>query len=409
MAVLINRPVDSNPDTIAWQILLNRVDRVSNGWGIVDFTEKQSEAVPLIMAGSRFELNGSYWECLQDEVIEEWTNTPYGWVYAYAVPNLDNTLVRFIWSNEKPVFRVDRGGYFHPTRNERCILSARKSTESGCLCKALYGVRGMQYQLGANTRDAVLILNTEQDITIPVEAGWYRISGRGGIGGRTGTSGQGGDDGSTGVGYTINLTFTQGNPPQPTSWSIAKGSITHSARQGRAGLNGGTVPAPVVPVIPQRSVWLDEGILTVIKGRAGRNGSNGGSGSAGTAGINSQADLDYPYKGRAAGGFGGYGGVGMKGETGEPTMFFNNGKLIGYFYGGDGSGYATRGRPGQHQNFLTGMASSSTAATVIEYHVATSQDLGSSPSGADGSNGSSLLSTRETDNYTITLYAMGYI
>jgi hypothetical protein len=118
MAERIPEPASTNPQTLDWQALLNKLVKTTGSFFLVQLTNLDNENEPMVKAGSRFELNGSFMEVITDEAIIGFDDIPDGRVaYIYAVPNSPNpgeaSTCDFQYDVTPPVFDVAKGGLFN--------------------------------------------------------------------------------------------------------------------------------------------------------------------------------------------------------------------------------------------------------------------------------------------------------
>jgi hypothetical protein len=359
MAVMISEPVDSNPMTEDWQRLLSKLTATTGGLFLLDFTEKQSLDVPMILAGSRFELNGSFYKVENDEEIQDFSEIDNGQAYVYAesIGN-GNLAVQFYFDNAAPTFQVAKGGWYHPAENKRCIMSCFKENDTNCRLKALMGCETPFYDVPVEQTGVQIATNTNaQSLKINIEAGWYRVEIKGANGGNGGTGGSNG---------AFSRTVGGGNNSQ---------TITLAAQAGTNGSAGSTGQTKTL------FLWLEKGTVELKAGRTGANGANGGVGTSG----NSPGD----------------GGNGGDGGDGEESLLLNNGKIVASQPGANG-GQGGYGRSGF--NMTTPATITWTMPNVPQqqsqtYHTV-SQRLAS---GANGANGSGY---QNTITGAVTLFAL---
>lgn len=113
MATAITEPAIINPETIDWQALLAKVTKVSGGMMLARLTNFENTSEPAVDAGSRFEINGSYYEVTSEEAITGWAALAVGVVYIYAVPS--GASASFIFSATAPTYDTAKGGWFNGT------------------------------------------------------------------------------------------------------------------------------------------------------------------------------------------------------------------------------------------------------------------------------------------------------
>jgi hypothetical protein len=130
MASRIQEPISTNPQTNDWQALLNKLTKTTGSFFLVQLSNLDNDDEPFVLAGSRFELNGSFMEVITDEPILGFDDIPDGSVaYVYAVPNSANpseaAYCDFHYDVTPPVFDVARGGLFNGAN--RVIAWLRKN------------------------------------------------------------------------------------------------------------------------------------------------------------------------------------------------------------------------------------------------------------------------------------------
>lgn len=124
MATRIVEPASSNPQTTDWQNLLNKLTKTTGAHYIVGFTNMDNIDEPEVVKGSRFEINGSFFEVTANEAITGWDDIVNERIaYVYAIPNSPNpeemSSCVFAYSITKPTLDVALGGLFDGTN--RCI------------------------------------------------------------------------------------------------------------------------------------------------------------------------------------------------------------------------------------------------------------------------------------------------
>ena len=371
---MILEPADSNPDTTAWMQLLSKLTSTTRGLFLVDFTEKRTSEIPKIVAGSMFELNGSFYQVPADEEIVNYNSVGNGFTYAYAEA-MGSGIARFFFDGTPPEYQVQKGGWYHPEQNMRCLMSCYKQSNTLCRTKALIGAETPFFSEPIDTT-GVQIANTntiQRIIKMDVEAGYYRVVIKGANGGNGGTGGTAG---------------------QTRRWTNSTNSTTESNPQigteGSAGSTGQT---------KEIILWLDKGSVTLIAGRTGTNGANGANGETSP----SQAG----YAGWKTGGMGGSGG---NGADGEDSILLNNGKIVVIQPGGNGGiggngGQATRLASAQVyvQDELTGGL-----RPILSHNLSIHEVMSANPNrqanGANGANGSGYLSASITGS--VSLFAL---
>jgi len=135
MVVKIEEPRKDQADLSDWHKILSRTTFQGGGFIVFDYSNKQNSNIPQILAGSRFEFNSAFYRLEQNETILNWSGISNGWCYAYLRLRNDGN-AEFYWSNNKPVFNVAKGGWFHSSNNERAIMFCYKLSDTTCRNKA---------------------------------------------------------------------------------------------------------------------------------------------------------------------------------------------------------------------------------------------------------------------------------
>ena len=121
MGTIIKMPSQAEPDTADWRTLLDMMVKISGSFMLVRFSQSGSQ--PMILKGSRFEINQSFYECTEDEAIPGWGNIGNNTsIYVYAYPNAD--VVTFAYSPAEPALDTIKGGLFSDAN--RCIGMVNK-------------------------------------------------------------------------------------------------------------------------------------------------------------------------------------------------------------------------------------------------------------------------------------------
>ncbi|MDR0486002.1 MAG: hypothetical protein LBH29_04675 [Elusimicrobiota bacterium] len=123
MANKITESAEINPQNTDWQNLISKTIKLGGGYNFAQFSAMDTDAAPQVLAGSRFEINGSFYQCVSNESI---TGTPAANVvnYVYAIPN--GSSCSFQYSATAPTFQPQKGGWYNG--NNRALL---KFTMSG--------------------------------------------------------------------------------------------------------------------------------------------------------------------------------------------------------------------------------------------------------------------------------------
>jgi len=132
MGSIIQEPIDVNPATADWQRLLARTTFQGGGFFQLMVTNLNTTAAPQIMAGSRFEMNGSFYRVAGNlNILDPITaNATGAWQFIYAIP-LANGTCEYRWRVTVPVFDVTKNGWYHPNdRMERCVIKCYRRAEA---------------------------------------------------------------------------------------------------------------------------------------------------------------------------------------------------------------------------------------------------------------------------------------
>ena len=190
MAVLVQEPADSLPGTGDWQQQLRRTSLSLRGFFALDVTEKSTDRIPRIIAGSMFEMDGSLWRVPETDSQGIRWNTGIGFntfVFCYA-QQIDTQSVEFVWHAEEPEYDPVRKGWYSGTVPGRCVLSAYRRSPVHILCKALRGADFLSApthtpppidfppDIISTLQQVVFILTVAGDIVIQsarVQPGWY--------------------------------------------------------------------------------------------------------------------------------------------------------------------------------------------------------------------------------------------
>jgi hypothetical protein len=138
MAVLINEPANFNPQTEDWQNIILKSTKLGGGYIFVFFSEMDTPNEPQVLAGSRFELNGSFYEVLEDETIQgEPENKQVN--YVYGVPSDTGATCIFKYSDQEPSFNVRKGGWFYGKNRALLVFWFDNAEGKGFMDKKLVG------------------------------------------------------------------------------------------------------------------------------------------------------------------------------------------------------------------------------------------------------------------------------
>ena len=89
MAVRITEPAEVNPGTQDWQDSLHKLTKTTGGLLLLGLTNMDNGLKPAVAAGSRFEINGNFFEIPSDEEITG-ALPANGVYYIYAKTNYAN-------------------------------------------------------------------------------------------------------------------------------------------------------------------------------------------------------------------------------------------------------------------------------------------------------------------------------
>ena len=124
MANRIVEPASTDPDTIDWQNALNKLTKTTGSFLMVGLTNIDNDNEPMVMEGSKFEINGAFFEVSVNETITGYDLIPVGkTAYIYAIPNTPDpisvSLCTFEYSETLPTLNLAKGGWFDGIN--RCI------------------------------------------------------------------------------------------------------------------------------------------------------------------------------------------------------------------------------------------------------------------------------------------------
>jgi len=139
MATRIPTPAITGPNINDWQTLLTMNEKISGSFMVLNIVASDGNNQPTVMRGSRFEINGSFFEvtAVNGNVVGSagggiaWGSLTINQVFfIYAQPQGDTA--RFIYASQAPVFDPMRGGLFGPAGNadlgpSRCIGQVRRT------------------------------------------------------------------------------------------------------------------------------------------------------------------------------------------------------------------------------------------------------------------------------------------
>ena len=373
MAVMIPEPIDNNPMTEDWQKLLFKLTATAGGFHIIDIDNNEN-APPAIAAGSRLEINGSFYAVLSPDDLHEYHSLQHGFFWIYAQPNnetLGGNTASFYCTKLEPNWDVHKGGWFF-TENKRAVAYCYKNNAG-----KLYSWVPITGKVIAYDRCAPDINDPLPDTPVfsrtvkgewftPLPKGWYAVDMSSGGGG--GNGGRGGDGaGAVGGGGVANqfnrivrAFFHEGESPlfvkvggsgfnggSGASGGSGSGNNGGSGGGGGSGSGEETSCGDIRTGIVRNGSGGDGGTGSgggtsggAGASGAGRNGLNGSAGSAGAAqgpanGGNGANQGNWGAGG-GGGGAGGINGVGSNGGAGGTTT--GTGNRGGGGGGGGGAG-----------------------------------------------------------------------
>lgn len=126
MATAIPMPANTSPDVPDWQALLALVIKLGGGAKLARLTNFENTSEPQVAAGSRFEINGTYFEVTSNESITGWSGLSNGPAFIYAVPS--GSTASFAFSATAPTYDTAKGGWFNSAN--RCLWRLYKGGAS---------------------------------------------------------------------------------------------------------------------------------------------------------------------------------------------------------------------------------------------------------------------------------------
>ncbi len=136
MAVLIPEPASTAPAIGDWQALILKDTKSAGGAELTcRLTNWDNTAEPLVADGSRFEINGSFYEVAAgDEAITGWAGISTGALaYVYATPS--GSSAAFSYSSTTPTWDSAKGGWFNGTA--RALFRVKKTSATAWADKCL--------------------------------------------------------------------------------------------------------------------------------------------------------------------------------------------------------------------------------------------------------------------------------
>jgi hypothetical protein len=297
MAILIAEPANENPGPSDWMQNLLKMTMTTGGLLMIGLDNMDNENAPVIRAGSRFEINGSFYCCETDETV---SGDPDNNVtnYIYAAP--DGTSAFFEYAATEPVWQPDKGGWFDGTK--RAVV------------KFFY--TGGQYngKVILDGHNAINEINRRQPI--PATGGLLVVNGM------------------------VNTVKTQNIPPGMYRWEMKGGT---GGRGGNSTSAMGGTGAQGSSASGVFQSYKNETVYFLVGGNGAPGGDAvGGGGGGGGSGGSSFLDISNNFMmglgGSGGGGATGYLGTGGGGGGGGANGIGGN--------GGDGPGGGTGGTGG---------------------------------------------------------------
>jgi hypothetical protein len=365
MAALIKEPKDLNPETQDWQDALYKLTRTCGGLLLVGLTNMDNEQAPMVKEGSRFEINGSFYEVKSDEAITG-SLTGNTVAYIYAVANGDTAT--FMYSTNPPDFRPALGGWYSGNNRAVAKFFYTSSQYNGKVILDSYNAMQMtNTEQPIPTTGGVLIPDTEMvntELSLILQKGVYRYeikAGKGGNGGNSDVFGGIGSDGQIVTGsFIINselyiryIIGGDGNDGDSAS-DVNEGS--------NMGSGGGCSGGSTILMLGAQPIFAmggsgGGGDAAISSGGGGGGGYGLGgksiddnSGEGGNNGTGGKGGTQYNNGGDGGNAPGGSGTNGINGGTGgdgKVDAYYPN--LISGFQGGGGgtnAGKAMKGGSG---------------------------------------------------------------
>jgi hypothetical protein len=341
MAKLIAEPANENPGTEDWQLNLLKMTMTTGGLLMIGLGNMDNSSAPVIKAGSRFEINGSFYWCETDETVPGTPPANNAVNYVYAVPGQDpNQKTAGFEYGGAPSWQPDKGGWFNGANRAVVKFFYTSNQYNGKVIldsyNALYAINDRQ---SASTTGGLLVANGSVNTVTSffLSRGAYRWEVKGGTGGAGGPSAGGSYAGGAGAqGHVQSGVFIKYDMEEIYCLVGGNGAPGGDADGGGGGggCSGG-------------SSFLDSNndfILCIggsggggATGYLGTGGGGGGGGGWGTGG----AGISFLGGAGGAGGSTGTGGAGGAGGDGAGA----GGAGSGY----NGAGYGAAGAAGGSQ------------------------------------------------------------
>lgn len=280
MAVKITEPNLDPVNSNDWFNFITRTTKQGGGFICLELTYIDSTERPDIVAGSRLEVNGAFYEVGPNNETISGTPTTPGVSennYIYAKPGTNGSL-SFSFSNTVPTWSAKKGGWY--SGNDRAIAKfffTNSSYNNKVILDSYNAMQNVNTKQTVPSSGGVSVFSQEPGGTpsfaiVNAVPGMYRFQVRGGSAGNGGAAGAGGGS------YGNSAAGSNGNP--------GAGNNTGESRSGTFIHPGGDIHIKV--------------------GADGGNGGNGGNGAnASSTGPNSNSIA-------GDGGAGGGGGSGIE-------------------------------------------------------------------------------------------------
>jgi hypothetical protein len=168
MANRIPEPASTNPQTLDWQTLLNKLTTTTGAFTIVGLASG-SDGRPVVKNGSRFEVNGAFFSVQSgDEPVNVIGSLPIGdYCYIYAMPDHPDpaqaSTCTFLGTNIVPVMDIVLGGLFNGPW--RCLGWAKKNSD---INYSQYTIAFSQYMIEADDSNALYYSDGKIRFKLPV-------------------------------------------------------------------------------------------------------------------------------------------------------------------------------------------------------------------------------------------------
>lgn len=306
---MVEMPDINNANMDEWRLMIADMEMLAGGLLLLGVENLDTSGEPVIRAGSRFEINGSFFKVVLDEAVG---GTPAeGQNYVYAIAEWE--VSRFEYRADAPVWMPEKGGWY--SGNDRAILklfyydgkyNGKVILENYAAFDDLNIRQDFHGETGVQVHEFTQVMDTQ----IMLAEGVYHVELRGGRAGGDASGQSGGAAGAGAYGKDTRMLYYHYGG-------------TVNVKVGADGGNGGNGGA-----------GGGSGHWMIPDGASGQGGGGGAGGdtrftflfaTGGVAGSGSQP-------GHASG----YGGRGADGENVfiPPTSYDGSGT---YYYGQPGS------------------------------------------------------------------------